>query len=268
MSYILDALKKAEQERQRGSVPDLQTLQDDIIPKPRRKLRAGPVIALLLVIAAATTVWWFSQSSSGSKTGQPPVGQQAEPALRETSAVSQGSPPAGPVQAAPRPIPETNKETTVIKEISVDRPVVTHADIGRNLPETPRPVQRPVPKADLPPERSTQPVARPAALARNEGPTASPKPVATEAPPSPDRLYALRDLPASVRKGLPPLSLSAFMYASDPAGRMVRVNDQMLHEGQDLSPGLRLQEITPDGVIFSYQGFRISVLMKPDQAAR
>ncbi|MHB8881932.1 MAG: general secretion pathway protein GspB [Thermodesulfovibrionales bacterium] len=267
MSYILDALKKAEQERQRGSVPDLRTLQDDIIPKPRRRLRSGPVITLLLVIAAGTALWWFIQSSPGSKPAvRPPVGQQADPASQETSAAGQSSPTALPVRS--EPLPEAEKQTTVINEISVDRPVVTLGENSRPQPAISRPVPRAVPKADLPAERPVQPLSRPAAPARAENPAVPPKPLSPEPLPSPDKLYALRDLPASVRKGLPPLSLSAFMYASDPAGRMVRVNDQMLHEGQDLSPGLRLQEITPDGVIFSYQGFRISVLMKPDQPVR
>jgi hypothetical protein len=41
--------------------------------------------------------------------------------------------------------------------------------------------------------------------------------------------------------------------------RFVRVNDQALREGQVSSPGLRLEEITPEGAVFSYQGFRFRI---------
>jgi hypothetical protein len=30
----------------------------------------------------------------------------------------------------------------------------------------------------------------------------------------------------------------------------------MLQEGEDLAPGIRLEQITPDGMIFSYKGYR------------
>jgi hypothetical protein len=30
----------------------------------------------------------------------------------------------------------------------------------------------------------------------------------------------------------------------------------MMKEGESLAPGLKLEKITPDGVIFSYKGYR------------
>ena len=38
MSYILDALKKSEKERQRGALPDMLTVQDIVAEKPARRL--------------------------------------------------------------------------------------------------------------------------------------------------------------------------------------------------------------------------------------
>jgi hypothetical protein len=32
----------------------------------------------------------------------------------------------------------------------------------------------------------------------------------------------------------------------------------MLHEGEYVASGLRLEQITPDGMIFSYKGYRFS----------
>jgi hypothetical protein len=41
--------------------------------------------------------------------------------------------------------------------------------------------------------------------------------------------------------------------------RFVRVNDQALREGQVGPSGLKLEQITPDGAVFSYQGFRFRI---------
>ena len=38
MSYILDALKKSEKERQRGALPDMLTVQDIVAEKPAKRL--------------------------------------------------------------------------------------------------------------------------------------------------------------------------------------------------------------------------------------
>jgi hypothetical protein len=43
---------------------------------------------------------------------------------------------------------------------------------------------------------------------------------------------------------------------------MVKINGQMLREGQDLTDGLELKEITHDGVILSYQNYRFHVGLK------
>ena len=37
---------------------------------------------------------------------------------------------------------------------------------------------------------------------------------------------------------------------------IVSINSRMLKEGESLAPGLRLEQITPDGVILSYKGYR------------
>ena len=43
---------------------------------------------------------------------------------------------------------------------------------------------------------------------------------------------------------------------------MARINDRMMREGQDLSQGLKLEEIIEDGVIFRFRDYRFFVGMK------
>jgi len=45
-------------------------------------------------------------------------------------------------------------------------------------------------------------------------------------------------------------------YANEPSDRLVSINDMRLREGEYLMNGLRLEKITPDGMIFSYKSYR------------
>ena len=37
---------------------------------------------------------------------------------------------------------------------------------------------------------------------------------------------------------------------------MVGINDKLLREGATLPPGLMLEQITPEGMVFAYKGYR------------
>jgi len=84
------------------------------------------------------------------------------------------------------------------------------------------------------------------------------------AEPLPDRkLYKLSELPLSVRESLQKFfTITAYMYSSIPSERKVRINDHMMREGQELEPGIRIEEIVPDGVILSYKKFHFFVSVK------
>ena len=67
---------------------------------------------------------------------------------------------------------------------------------------------------------------------------------------------ASSDLPSSIRKTLPVMSVAVHAYSSMPGDRLVSINGRMLREGDALAPDLRLEQITPDGMIFTYRGYR------------
>jgi general secretion pathway protein B len=60
MSYILDALKKSEKERQRGTVPDILTIQEPLSEEPKKR----PLLLYLLLSAilfnTGLLVWLMS----------------------------------------------------------------------------------------------------------------------------------------------------------------------------------------------------------------
>ena len=174
MSYILDALKRAESERDRGAVPTLNT------PLPTRAAasRSGrPVLyaviggaVLLLVLAALISRWLFSSPSP-----------QAEPIV-VASPVVQAKP--APVPVPPSPAPVIAPATTALQS----QPLVPAA---RALPEpTTAPVLTPAPVP------TPAPIAKPAAapiVALNELPEA----LRRELPPLKAGGAMVSDIPAN-----------------------------------------------------------------------
>ena len=66
----------------------------------------------------------------------------------------------------------------------------------------------------------------------------------------------MADLPQSIRRQLPPLQVAVHAYSGTASDRLVSINGSMLREGDLLAPDFRLEQITPDGMIFAYRGYR------------
>jgi general secretion pathway protein B len=85
MSYILDALKRADAERGRGQVPGLNAQPLGASPEPsgsRRPRSAGPWLALVAVgvLAAAAAGFWFWRAPAPVAAPPAPVIAVAPPA--------------------------------------------------------------------------------------------------------------------------------------------------------------------------------------------
>lgn len=238
MSYILDALKKSEQERQRGTVPDLLTVQETLLQTPRSRSPWQYIAVAVMVLGGVAAALLLL-----------PL---------------QGRLPAGP--AAIHELPPASSEPAVSpgRELPVSGPAARR--IEKRIPALQPPVTGAAEeKATLPPQalpaRSSSGGERPASvLSEAEKPVLATTPAVPPADPA--RLYRIKELPAALQQLLQVFSLSAFMYSTNPELRMVRINGQMLHEGQELTPGTKLQEITTEGVILVSHGYRFFIAMK------
>lgn len=76
-----------------------------------------------------------------------------------------------------------------------------------------------------------------------------PKPV-----PRPEPKW--HELAPQVRNAIPNMSVSMLVYSRKPEERWININGAKRREGQEISSGLKVEEITPDGAIFSYMGQR------------
>jgi len=66
----------------------------------------------------------------------------------------------------------------------------------------------------------------------------------------------MNDLPASIRQEIPGITISFHVYSSNPVERRIMINNELLRQGESLSPGFEVERITPDGVVLNYKGYR------------
>ena len=236
MSYILDALRRADAERQRGSVPGLHDLPPDstlidAAPAPATRSRRLGLAALALVgLGLAGGAGWLLR----------PVGLAASGPVAVPGAVAVVQPPL--LTAAPSP--------AVVQ--------------AQPLPAPPGPTGRapPTPIAAATSRRPSVPAASPPvppmtepALAADRRPAATQ--MAATAPPA--RLPTLAELPEAQRRELGPLVVGGAMHAEQAALRIVILNGQVVHEGDKLGPDLLVQQIRLKSVVMSHRGQRFEL---------
>lgn len=239
MSYILDALRKAERERHLGQAPNLSAapLLDE--PRPWRVspwLGAG--LGLGLGLSGALLAVWLNRPA-------PPVA--ALPAAPMT--------PSPPVIAAVPPAPVTQPVAAPEAPRAAPRPVVKPT-----APASPPPRREPAAKVVAP--EPPRPAPAPARPERREPPARQPvTPGVVTIAPTSEPIPPLDTLPASARRGLPTLNLDIHIYSPDPQQRFVVINGRRYREGERLGEGLVLETVTGDGAILRQgnQRFRLSV---------
>ena len=269
MSYILDALKKSEKERQRGSVPDVLTPQDAADgQKGKRGLLPYLVLGVLILNAGLLAGWLIGSPKKPQTAAQSVTPQQVQtnaPKPANDTHTARASLEASSVEfvrtgnsvtlpAEERPA--AHAETTAKRE-TLNPPPAVHQEQAQGTGSDQKKGKEDRLSPPSVPKETRE--ARPAAPQQT---AVKPQPVEHIEPPIRNRIYGLKELPASLQQNLPDFSISTHLYAADTTSRMVRINGQMLREGQHLSADLKLEEIIPDGVIFSFQNYRFRVGLK------
>jgi general secretion pathway protein B len=228
MSFILDALKKSEIERQRQSMPGL-------MDTPAARRRGGlPLWALLLgvllVINVAVLAVILTRNSA-------PVVAAPKKHTDAPSVAQQTTPPAAdhfsPLDAPPVYAPE----------IPVTASDGASAGSGAGAP-------------------GAVPLGAPRTLSQRSAPRPAarrPEPVLIDEDAQADNtevLPSINELSLSGTEALPELHLDVHVYATKPAERFVYVNMRKYHEGSTLPEGPVIERIRRDGVVLSYRGLR------------
>lgn len=265
MSYILEALRKADADRERGTVPDLHAQllpgasADDEPEAPRRSAWRWPaLIAALLAVGAAAWLW-LGDTAAPVAAVQPALLPQ--PTLAAEPVVPPARPAAATAAAAavvPVP-PQAQGSQSPAPAAVVSTPAPARADVAR---ADALPASRPLARADKPvPPRRAEPNTGTTVTANAPAATAATLPPAPKAavPAEPVRVPALTELPDELRRQVPPLAIGGSVYSPQAERRMVVVNGQVFQEGATLAPELQLHQIRPKSAVFSIRGQRFEL---------
>lgn len=223
MSFILDALKKSETERQRQSVPGLI----ESAPLPARKRFPVWALALLALLAVNLVVLAIVLTRNPSSSPAPaaasvpvPAVPSAPPAVAAASAPQHFSPLDAPAVYAPEVAPEP-----------VPAPTRSAPTLNRSPPSLAAPVVR-------------EPRTRDPVLSADDDKS------------SQEVLPSINEINLPAGQALPDLHLDVHVFATAPADRFVYINMRKYREGATLAEGPVLERIRRDGVVLNYQGIR------------
>jgi general secretion pathway protein B len=218
MSYILEALRKADAERERGAVPDLHA---QLLPPgaaeaqtepPRTSVLPWLAVGVLLAIVAGGAWYLLGRDEPAAVAIAPPA------------------PPAPPVAASAVPAASA-------PQAAASTPVVAASVAEPAAAPPPKPVAKAAPPRRPPPPRPPPRTEPPAARAV-----------------APVRVPALGELPGELRQQVPQLVIGGSVYSPQASARMVVVNGQVFQEGSNLGPELKLEQIRQKAAVFSIRG--------------
>ncbi|MFK3738457.1 general secretion pathway protein GspB [Massilia sp. TN1-12] len=251
MSYILEALKKAQAERQLGDAPTIHAPQAAQAAPARATARKPLLLGLCagaLVVAAGALLFW--------RAGSAPAPASAPAATPAPAAAVAPAAPAAPIAKTPPAASPT---------LDVSAPPAPPAAPSA-APSAPPPA---APTAPPP----AAPVAAPAATATARTPATaapvSPAPSPAAAQPAPraavptaapeDSLPFLQQLPEPLRSEVPRPAFGGYMYSANPADRLLIVDKVLRREGEEVAPGLVLEKLLPKTAVMNYRGTRYRV---------
>ena len=235
MSFILDALKKSEVERQRQSVPGLM---DTPVVARRSRL---PVWAVAIGVLLAINL------------------------LVLTVVLMRRGAPAAPAAAAASAFPSASARTAAPPEAAsgaaahfspLDAAPVYAPEIPVTAADSPAaPAAQSAPLAGL----GTRTPAAAKAARRTD-------PVLSDADANADTeevLPTINETSLTGAQALPELHLDVHVYATNPADRFVYINMRKYHEGGALQEGPTIERIRRNGVVLNYQGLRFLLPRQP-----
>lgn len=260
MSYILEALRKAEAERRRGAVPDLHAQQ--VLPAGAAGADAGqtrarwwPWLAGIALLGAAGAAAWLllGRLDAPVRLAAPaPLAAASEAPAAPAAVVSRGEAAPSAAAAAPSaPAAVAAGEAVAPTKAAKAAPAARKAAARRET--------APPSKATA---RAEPPVAAVAAQAKPKPPSATavdPAAAVSATPAGRARVPTLAELPGDLRQQVPALAIGGSVYSPQASARMVVINGQVFQEGSALTPELKLEQIRAKSAVFTIRGQRFEL---------
>lgn len=232
MSYILNALRKSETERQTTKTESLEDRLLETTPTVEKK--TSKTIMALIAVNVCLVIYFIVSLNSQVKTQPLPPAQVENKQKPEAAVKKQTVTTQEPIEA-PKPQFLQQSIASQIKkqQKAVEQPVVSKPVIAKTITKPPakeQDVELSVPE--------TQPITEEAYIA--------PEIVQQGIP-------FLSELPSSFRRTVPDLKINVFVYTEKPDDRFIMVNMQKYQVGQQLESGIMIKEIREDSLVVEYK---------------
>jgi len=244
MSFILDALKKSELERQRQSIPGLM---DSGTPGVRARFPRWAIALVVLLginLIALLVVLMRSGAPPASALHATAAPTPARSAMRSPTSAGAEAPASAPGDAQRfSPLdsaPVYAPEIPAVGESAVGEPADGSAAAG-SAAHQPSAIHRPAGAGGAS-----------ARAAHRRDPLLTDQDYKAEE----EVLPSISELNLSGPQALPELHLDVHVFATKPSERFVYINMRKYREGATLEEGPLLERIRRDGVVLNFQGVR------------
>jgi general secretion pathway protein B len=218
MSFILDALRKSEHQRQREVGPGLATV-------PESPARPAPAI-WVLVLGGLLVLNILVLGALLLTDGRPEQVAAAPPAADAV---------------APRGSPGEERRRAESPRPAAAPPSASRGEVRPLTTEVAAPVPAPAPAP---------------APAAQSAPPAPAVPAAAQAAAADARLPRFSDLVIRGELNVPHMHLDIHVYSANAAERFVFINMRRYNEGEATQEGPRVERIVNDGVVMDHHGQR------------
>lgn len=232
MSYILDALKKSEQQRGQGTIPDVQTVHSSSLNYRDEKKTYWPYLLITAVLLNLIAIVYFIIDKDNTSENNTLLVQDTAINNSAEKTIAVNAQTVTPAAAPEKQIINTASTNTIIE------------------PEKPETV---VPAKTVAVKEKTNSTNNSEVLAprSSRNTRVNKRPVQTQ-----KEVIDFYDLPDSIQQQLPSIVVSAHVYSSNPLQRSIVINNNFMEEGEHVIDNLVLHEITANGAIFDYEDTR------------
>lgn len=257
MSYILDALKRAEQERQYGQLPNATTAPMADQGRDSARWPWIVIAVLLLACAAATASYWFasrgapslhSTQATADTTKSPATVTSLPPAVRPIAPVFTQAPQLS-ATALPTRVKATTTHPVILAAPATPKPSPTFTKVAQSQEPAPSPAPKPEPsreKSSIENQAIEPAAAKPATN------------VVAENPEENDSysLPWLNEMPNDYRQAVPNIEIQFHRHTDSRSSNFVMIDGQRYRDGDILKSGPTLERIVEEGLVLYWRSKR------------
>ena len=233
MSYILDALKKSEQERGHGNIPSVQTVHSSSLNYRDEKNTYWPYILIAAITVNILVVLYFILD-------------------REPAVIDQN------ITADQTAIKNSREhEKNIIDNISETDAHTTTQATAASISDKQTTREELIPPHEAPHSSEEKFATSDEHIADNASETMTTVSDNTHIETNIETID-FYDLPESIKQQLPTITISAHVYSSNPLQRSIVINNNFIEEREYVLDDLILHEITSNGAVFDFNSTRFS----------